>query len=231
MTKYKHIFFDLDRTLWDLENNSVETLHELFEKYELKNRGVTNFDQFIKIYKGINKDLWDLYREGEITKEFLRNQRFKLTLKKFDIENAELAEKLGDYYVENSPYKKRLFPHTIEALDYLKKKYQLHIITNGFEEVQHIKMKISGLDQYFEQVVTSEAAGAKKPRKEIFEYSLNIANAKAEESLMIGDDLAVDIIGAKNAGVDQVFVNYFEEPHEEGPTYEIKSLDTLMEIL
>ncbi|MBI9033748.1 MAG: YjjG family noncanonical pyrimidine nucleotidase, partial [Bacteroidales bacterium] len=173
----------------------------------------------------------DLYRIGNITKEFLRNQRFQLALKKFNINKPDLAEKLGDYYVEKSPYKTRLFPHTIDTLEYLKKKYQLHIITNGFEEVQYIKMKHSGLDKYFQQIVTSEQAGAKKPTKEIFEYSLNTAQAKAHESIMIGDDLAVDIIGAQNAGVDQVYFNYFNEEHHEKPTYEISSLDVLQDIL
>lgn len=230
MKKYKHLYFDLDRTIWDLETNSYETLEDLFNKYEL-DRYFENADVFIKIYRGHNEKLWKLYREGKIQKVDLRNQRFNLALNDVGVDNPELAKKIGDDYINLSPTKKALFPYAHETLDYLSQKYDLHIITNGFKEVQHTKLENTNLAQYFKKIVTSDDAGAQKPRPEIFHYALTSVNAKKEESIMIGDDMKTDIAGAKNFGIDQVFFNSIHAEHEEQVTFEISSLEELKEIL
>jgi putative hydrolase of the HAD superfamily len=231
MKKYKHIFFDLDRTLWDLEANSSDTLQGMYDRHQLKERGIPSFEIFITEYKKINYQLWDDYREGKVSKEFLRDERFNRTLRLFGIDDHTLAEKLGSDYVYYSPRQTKMFPNTLNTLEYLESRYQLHIITNGFEEVQQVKMECSGLNKFFDKVITSEQAGFKKPSPEIFEYAVQQAGANKEDSLMIGDDFAVDIVGASKYGMDQVFFNIHEEKHELNPTHMIKDLKELIEIL
>jgi len=231
MTKYKHLFFDLDRTLWDFEKNSEEVFHDMYRVLKLKRNGVKDFDEFFTTYRSVNHDLWDLYREGKIDKEFLNYQRFYQTLFEFGIENKELAEEMGKKYVEWSPMKKQLFPGTYELLDYLKPKYHLHIITNGFEEVQTVKLRESNLEQYFEQVIISETTPVKKPHPKIFKYSMHLAEAKVEDSLMIGDDINTDIKGAAGVGMDQIWTNFTNDKSDFKPTFEVKSLLEIKDIL
>ena len=109
--------------------------------------------------------------------------------------------------VLRGPYKSNLFEGCHEVLSYLKSKYQLHIITNGFEEVQVVKMNSSNLNQYFEQVVTSEMAGVTKPDPQIFKHALALAHAKSTESIMIGDNMEVDCIAAEEEGFRSVYFN------------------------
>ena len=231
MKHYKHIFFDLDKTLWDFDRNSFETFTDIYIKYDLRGLGIPAVEDFIGIYTTHNIVLWDLYRNGKIKKNLLSVKRFDLTLNDFGINDQRLAKKIASDYIRISPLKKHLFPQTIETLEYLEGKYRLHIITNGFEEVQIPKLSASGLDKYFKKVITSEAAGCKKPDPGIFEYSLEKANAVATESIMVGDDIEVDIIGAKNTGIDQVYVNYSNIYHEEKATYEINDLKELRDLL
>lgn len=228
---YEHIFFDLDRTLWDFETNSYETLVELVEKYNLAEKGITVVDEFIESYYKINNKLWDDYRDGVIDKETLRYQRFRQAFSGYAIHDEELTVNFGNDYVYLSPLKTNLLPHTKEILDYLSSKYELHIITNGFEEVQHVKMKNSGIDHYFSEIITSERAGFKKPDKRIFDFSMSITRAIPDNSIMIGDNLEADIIGAKNAGIHQVFFNNQGQLHNEDVTYEIKELKELSNFL
>jgi len=228
---YEHIFFDLDRTLWDFETNSYETLSELACKYKLSEKGVDSIDEFIAEYIGINERMWDEYRKGLIDKTALRYNRFYETLAKYNIADRNLSEKIGNDYISISPLKTNMFPHTIEVLQYLSKKYTLHIITNGFEEVQHIKIKNCGIEGYFEEIITSERAGFKKPDERIFQYALDLINAKALNTLMIGDSLEADIVGARSAGLHQVYFNPGGDKHEEDITYEIKSLKELLSVL
>jgi len=228
--QYKNIYFDLDRTLWDFESNSKETFKDIFDKYNLIDI-FGDFDIFLESYKKHNDRLWKLYRVGQIKKSLLRYKRFSLTLEEFGIKNDDLAQKIADDYITISPTKKQLFPGAHETLKYLNSKYNLYIITNGFNEVQFVKMENSNLDQYFDKVFTSENAGVQKPNKKIFEYALNSVNAKKCESIMIGDDLEVDIRGAKKYGLDQVFFNVVGCEHNEDITYEIDSLKKLQEIL
>ena len=225
--KYRHIFFDLDRTLYDFDESTQRTFRELFEKFSLDKNGVSDFDAFMELYHSNNLELWAQYRDGKIKKKFLNVERFHVTLLHFGIDDRAFAGRFASEYILESPKKKTLFPGAIEALEYLHKKYKLHIITNGFDEVQHVKMKTSGLNTYFTTMTTSEEAGAKKPGEKIFIHALVKAGASAEESLMIGDDYLVDIQGARNVGMDQMLFM------PEGPrdnydcTYVISSLSDI----
>lgn len=230
MKKYKHLFLDLDRTIWDFEKNAKETFQDIYDKYELKKSGIESLEAFTKKYKKHNDLLWSLYRKGEILKEVLSVRRFYLTLKDFGIDDTSLASKISSDYVSISPLKTNLFPFAHESLSYLKEKYILHLITNGFEEVQQTKIDISDLRKYFKEIITSEEAGAKKPEKKIFDFAMNKTNAKPEESIMIGDDLNVDILGAREFGMDQLYVNFENIPHSEKITLEIDSLKKLQEV-
>jgi putative hydrolase of the HAD superfamily len=228
--KYSHIFFDLDRTLWDFDRNSKETLTELFFRHKL-DKFIDNPEVFVDIYHDVNLQLWDLYRKGEMTKEVLRFKRFQISFDHFGIHDDQLTSDFGDEYLAISPTKTILVPHTKETLDYLFARYKLHIITNGFLKTQEIKMKNCGLDIYFQSLTTSETIGYNKPRSEIFQHALSSVNARKKESIMIGDDLEVDILGARKFGIDQVFLNRDNIIHEDKITYEIKVLTELLEIL
>lgn len=197
----RHIFFDLDHTLWDFERNSAETLGELFGELDLAGAGIPDPQTFIATYSLKNDLCWQLYRENKLDKETLRTERFVMAFREFGVENNTLADTLSEAYLERSPYKTGLFPDTLDVLDYLAGKYTLHIITNGFEEVQHIKIRQSGLENYFRLVTTSERAGYRKPDTRIFQYALATADAHTYDSLMIGDDLQADVIGAQQAGL------------------------------
>lgn len=230
MKKYKHIFFDLDRTLWDFESNSVIALEEIYKNRKIENYKVV-FDDFVNYYKEYNHHLWDLYKLGRIKKAYLREERFRGTLKHFGIESEELAEQVSQDYIYLSPRKTKLFPNSIEVLSELSKRYKLHIITNGFNEVQFVKMENSGLTPFFEQVITSEMIGVQKPNPKVFEYALNMAKAIVNESVMIGDDQDSDIIGAQSIGMDTIFVDYYKEDIVCEPTYHIFALNELKDIL
>lgn len=221
---YKHLFFDLDRTLWDFDTSSHETFVYMFSKFNLPGYGIESFDKFIEVYHKHNDYFWDLYRKGELKKEVLRGIRFKATFESFGIDNKELIEKITEDYLYHSPRNVFLFPNTHKTLEYLQDKVDLHLITNGFEEVQEIKMQSSDLRKYFKTVVTSEEAGVKKPDAGIFKFALHRAGANAAESLMIGDDLEVDIEGARLFGMDTVFFNPEKLPHPGNATFEISDL-------
>ena len=228
--KYKHIFFDLDRTLWDFEENSNETLLELCNKYNIASRGISDYNEFITKYKLHNEHLWAIYRENKISQKKLRSQRFYNTLLDYGIDDFKLSEKIGLDYIEICPKKTKLFPYVLEVLNYLKNKYYLHIITNGFEKTQFIKLKCSALMPFFLNIITSEKIGFKKPNPKIFEYALQKSQAIKSESIYVGDDLEVDILGCQNFGIDGIFFNPQKTPHKEKVTYEISSLSQLLEI-
>lgn len=227
---YKHLFFDLDRTLWDFDQNMRLTLLDIFQNHNLGSH-FPDYESFHNTFNKHNIRLWEEYRKGDLKKEILRWKRFELTLNDFGLKNQELASRIGEEYVNESPKKTALIPHTIETLDYLYGKYQMHIITNGFNEVQFTKLKLCGIEKYFDKVVTSEISGYHKPRPEAFGYTLSAANAKKSESIMIGDDMEIDILGAKNFGMDQIYLNPEETPHNETITHQVKSLLELKEIL
>ena len=207
--KYKHLFFDLDHTLWDFDANARATLQQLHIDLDLVSKGIHDFDLFYQNYLVHNEKLWARYRNGYIKQEELRLKRMWLTLLDFKIADEELAKQLNELFLQLLPGRTILFPDTKEVLQYLLDKgYQLHLITNGFEETQHSKLKYSGLAPFFREVITSEGSSSLKPQKEIFDYALQKAGASAEESIMIGDSLEIDVAGALNAGMDAIHVNF-----------------------
>ncbi len=231
MDTYKHLFFDLDHTLWDFNANARLTLQELYNAMELNTLGILDFELFYTTYLIHNDKLWEKYRNGIIKVDDLRWKRMWYTLIDFKIGDEKLARDMGFRFLQLLPTRKLLFPHAIECLDYLRKKgYSLHLITNGFKETQHSKLKHSGIDSYFIEVITSECSNSIKPNKEIFEYAFMKTNANPSESIMIGDSIDVDIMGAMNAGIDQVFVNHTCIECEIKPTYTVRSLKELQEI-
>jgi putative hydrolase of the HAD superfamily len=228
---YRDIFFDLDHTLWDFETNAKEVLFELHGMNALAERGVTDFDYFFERYSYHNTRLWDRYTKGFIKQDELRWKRMWLTLIDFKIGDEMLSRLMAVQFLERLPFKKNIFPYTAEILQYLKNKgYRLHLITNGFETVQHNKLRSSNLHDYFLEVITSEASNSLKPHPEIFAYALAKTGATKEESIMIGDNLDADIKGAMDAGMDTIFVNHLKvEPHIKA-TYTIHHLKDLEEI-
>jgi putative hydrolase of the HAD superfamily len=230
--KYQHLFFDLDHTLWDFDANARETLQQLHLDLKLTERGVHDFDLFHKNYLVHNEKLWDRYRKGYIKQEELRLKRMWLTLLDFKIADETLTKEMSDLFLNLLPTRTILFPDTIEVLQYLtNKNYNLHLITNGFEATQHSKLKSSGLDVFFQQVITSEGSNSLKPQKEIFEYALNKAGATVTKSIMIGDTLDVDVAGAMGIGMDQIHANYNGAEQHLTPTYTIRTLKELETIL
>jgi putative hydrolase of the HAD superfamily len=230
--KYKHLFFDLDHTLWDFDANARTTLQQLHIDLNLVDKGIHDFDLFYKNYLVHNEKLWARYRSGYIRQEELRIKRMWLTLLDFQVADEELARQLSELFLQLLPTRTILFPDTKEVLQYLTDKgYHLHLITNGFELVQHGKLKSSGINHFFKEVVTSEGSNSLKPQKEIFDYALSKTGAAIEESIMIGDSIEVDIAGAIAAGMDQVHVNYNGVEQSLFPTYTITALKQLKEFL
>ncbi|MFO7789815.1 MAG: YjjG family noncanonical pyrimidine nucleotidase [Bacteroidota bacterium] len=203
---YKHVFIDLDHTLWDFERNTREIFMEIYHKYQLFDY-FDGFDEFYMHYREYNDTLWQLYRDQAVDKDELIWKRFLLTLNEGGINDKKLAKTLSDEYLEISPTKRKLFPHAKFALTYLNKQYKLSLITNGFKEVQYKKIRNSGLDKFFKNVFTSEELNAQKPEITYFEKVLKLSGAKKENAVVIGDDIMVDIMGAANAGIDQIWFN------------------------
>lgn len=200
----KHVFFDLDHTLWDFERNSKSAFGHIFEKHQLS----IDIVEFSSIYSPINEKYWKLYRDESVTKEVLRYNRLRET---FDLMKIEVVDRLIDLlahdYIEHLADYNEVFEHTFEVLDYLKAKYTLHIITNGFEEVQHRKLSNSNLLPYFRNIITSERVGVKKPNPKIFVYAMEWSKATAKESIMIGDNLEADVEGALAVGMQAIHFN------------------------
>jgi putative hydrolase of the HAD superfamily len=229
--KYKHLFFDLDHTLWDFDANAKLTLKEIYSFFNLQSLGITPFDDFYKLYLHHNEILWDRYHKGFITGEDLKWKRMWRTLLEFKIGDEKLARLMSDKFLDLLPTRKLLFPHTIEILDYLtSKNYQLHLITNGFEKVQWSKLNNSGLNGYFKNVITSETSNSLKPKKEIFDFAMQKAGATVANSIMLGDNLDADIQGAMNVGMDSVFVNHINATTALKPTYTVTHLKELENI-
>ena len=219
----KDIFFDLDHTLWDFDKNSMLAFKRVFKKFKI----TIEFDAFLKIYEPINIEYWKKYREDKVSKENLRRGRLIDSFNFFDlIYSTEKIDEIADAYIQELPFDNHLFEGAVEILDYLILKYKLHIITNGFEEVQQKKLKNSGIDHYFSTVTTSEEVGVKKPNPKVFLTALNKANSFPTQSVMIGDSLEADILGANNIGMQTIFYNY----RNESISKKIKSIDSLLEI-
>ncbi len=231
MKPYKHIFFDLDHTLWDFNTNCRLALDELYDKHNFSKLGFSK-DGLYNVYKNINDQMWQGYHKGTITKEAIRSKRFENTFSQLGHEKTVIPAGLDDEFLVLCPAKAQVFPYTHDSLEYLLSKgYILHIITNGFKETQHIKLSTSGLSDYFTHVIESDVCGFMKPDKKIFDYALSVSNSSSKESIMIGDDLHADILGARNAGLDQIFINRNNFDHIEIITHEIDCLSKLREIL
>ncbi|MDH5367107.1 MAG: YjjG family noncanonical pyrimidine nucleotidase, partial [Cyclobacteriaceae bacterium] len=214
MVKYKVLFFDLDHTLWDYDTNSVEVLSEIYIKHISSDS--SGLEIFLKNFNKVNNDLWDKYNKGKIDKEVIRKERFIKILERSDVYDISLAQYISEFYLFECPRRTHLMPDTIEVLEYVFQKYDTHILTNGFSDVQEIKMTKAGIKKYFNKVITSETIGHKKPSKEFFEYAFNATNSKNKESIMIGDNLKTDIAGANNVGMDSVYFNPsgYAKPHK-----------------
>lgn len=229
--KYKHIFFDLDHTLWDFDKNSELTLRKLYDEYRLGEKGIGPFEEFLQSYTEHNDRLWARFRNGFIKREELRWKRMWFTLLDFKIGDTALAYEMSATYLELLPTQSALMPFAKDVLEHCKDRYTLHMITNGFETTQWMKMQFSGIAGYFGVVVTSEKSNSLKPHREIFDYALQATGATAADSLMIGDALDIDVQGALNAGWDQVYYNPKRLSHDKRPTYEVHGLEELMTIL
>ncbi len=228
--KYKHLFFDLDHTLWDFDSNSVDTLVELYDHYQF-DRFFDNFETFHNDYEKHNALLWSLYRQGKIKKQELNFERFHRPLAAVGCFDTDLAQQFGNDYLTISPTKTALLPYAKDTLDYLKSKYKLYIISNGFSDVQFRKIELCGIKEYFTKIFISELVGIHKPNRDFFDYMVKSANAKKNESLVIGDNLEADIEGAQNAGIDTIFYNSRAIVHDEQNLVEINSLSQLKSIL
>ena len=215
------LFFDLDRTLWDFDRNSREALRLIFEEHARSEMPEpVSVDAFIRVYERENERCWAAYQAGQMTQAELRPTRFRRTLEALGLEASavreELAHALGRAYVERSPFLPHLIPGAMELVEQLRGKgHRLFIITNGFEEVQHIKMEHSGLKPHFEAVFTSDALGHKKPAPEAFHASLRAAASRPEDAVMIGDDLVCDVVGARRVGMRAVHFNPKAQAHRE----------------
>ncbi len=232
MTKYQHIFFDLDNTLWDFDRSSILAFDKIFEIFTLINYGIPSAKDFHKTYFDHNNRLWDLYRKGIIDKDFLKIERFRLPLNDYGIADEKLATDLGESYTDYAARLVALVPNTMEVLNYLKEKnYKIHLITNGFLEVQSIKMQASGLDKMIDSSFVSEVVGFKKPDHRIFHHAMKQVGGNIENSVMIGDDLSVDIIPAKEIGMTHIYFNRKKISHNEKLDYEIYDLIEIKEIL
>jgi HAD superfamily (subfamily IA) hydrolase, TIGR02254 len=232
MPAYTTLFFDIDHTLWDFETNSVNTLRILYDEFCLTEKGIADFDDFNAVYHFINDQLWDRFRKGYISRQDLRWRRMWKALLHYKISDEPLAKEMSERYLEILPTQNTLFPHAKETLEYCQQKgYAMHLITNGFEKTQQQKLALSGIDIFFDKMITSEMAMTMKPQKEIFEYALSATQANSNESLMIGDALEIDVLGAKTIGMHQVFFNPKKIEHQDSPTYEIHCLSELTSIV
>ena len=226
MLNIKHIFFDLDHTLWDFDKNSKLTFQQIFDEQKIN----VTIDEFLKVYMPINLKYWRLYREDKIEKEELRYKRLKDTFTELNFNASDtLIHKISEDYIHYLPNYNHLIEGTIEVLEYLQGNYKLHIITNGFEEVQNLKLEKSGIKKYFDQIITSECVGVKKPNSKIFEYAFEKANALANESIMIGDSYEADVLGALKVSMLAIYFS-LEKKQEQGVLV-ISSLTELKQYL
>lgn len=229
MVKYKAIYFDLDHTLWDYDANSQEVLTHIYHEYV--ENGDSDLNKFLKDFTRVNDSLWNNYNKGKIDKEVIRKERFVKILEHSNISDKKLAAHISEFYLFECPRRTHLIDGTIEVLEYVVQKYDAHILTNGFTDVQEIKMSNAGLTKYFEKIITSETIGHKKPSKAFFEYALAATNNTKEECVMVGDNLKTDILGAHKSNIDSIYFNPsgYAKPHK--AKYEIKDLTELMNIL
>lgn len=208
MKNITHLFFDLDHTLWDTDKNAKESLQEIHQEIKIQDNFNVSFDLFHSTYQKHNDILWKKYAKHEVSKAEVRINRFKFTLEEFNIFDDTINEFFASHFVSRTPLKKNLIEGAIDLMDSLKDRFTLSIITNGFKEVQYIKMEESGLRKYFEHIFISEEVGHNKPSQDIFKFAMQKSGASiAENCLMIGDSLEADIHGAINAGMKAIYLS------------------------
>lgn len=231
MSRYTTLFIDLDDTLFDFRQASRMSFHETYDLLGYE-RFFESFEHFLQIYEPRNRELWVLYGKGEIDKATLNRLRYSYPLEAVGHPDEELAARFCTEALGRIPHKNVLIPGAIELLEYLHPRYDMFILSNGFQELQSQKMATTGLSKYFKRLILSDEIGINKPNPELFHYALEVSGARKESSIMIGDMFETDIVGAANIGLDQIFVNItgakglaFE------PTYEVNNLLQIKDIL
>lgn len=204
---YTHIFFDLDHTLWDYDLNARKVLNDLYREFELGKQMPAGPDRFAEVFFRTNDTLWQQYNLGLIDRDEIRLQRFGKVLEKLGVADAGNTQEMNEYFLYHCPRQRGVVEDAPMVLDYLRKKYHLSIITNGFDDVQSVKLKACGLDGFFSHVFTSETTGHKKPSREIFDHAVLEVKATAGTALMIGDNHSTDVMGARNAGITPLLYN------------------------
>ena len=229
--KYKCVFFDLDHTLWDYEQNSRQTLRELFVSYNLQAAGVADADSFCTQFRKVNLALWELYDTNQVDQHYIRQERFKQVLDHFGAYSPELSEKLTVDYLDQCPKKANLVPYAQDVLEYLANDYRLTVVTNGFDEIQNVKLTAGNLHRFFNHIITSQKAGHRKPSEKIFQFALDLNKVRCCDAVMIGDNLVTDMGGAMNASIDTIFFNPDRLNHAASVKHEITCLSELKKIL
>lgn len=230
--KYKHLFFDLDHTLWDFDRNSAECLEEIYHSVRLSETGISGPPAFIGTFLRINHALWDALDRGQIHHMYIRENRFRLVFEELGVICPDSHDQMGEMYLDMLPKKKHLLDGALEVLDYLRGEgYIMHIVTNGFDLIQAKKLASSGIAPYFQNVITFETANAKKPDPAIFNHAIALTGCNAAECIMIGDNWFADIQGATAVGLDTVFFNPDGKKFDGNATYEIRDLLSLKAIL
>ncbi len=227
ITNITDVFFDLDHTLWDFDLNSAKTFQKIFQAHTIK----IPLTQFLPIYQQINQKYWKLYREEKIDKATLRFNRLSDTFTALNctVSTATIT-KLSNDYIKYLTTFNTLCNGANAILQYLFPKYTLHIITNGFEQVQQKKLAQSNLKTYFKTITTSEMATVKKPHPTIFKVALTKANTTPKNSIMIGDNLEADIEGAIHVGMQAIFYNYYKQDLKT-KTLQVKELSEIVKYL
>lgn len=229
--KYKSLFFDLDDTLWDTFHNNKECLEEIYIEYNF-GQYYSSFETFFDIYMPNNLKLWQQYRNHKISRRELILQRFSYMLQPMGIEDEQYILNLNKDFLLHTTNKTRTIDGAKDILEYLHGKYRMFILSNGFREIQSLKLENSGLKPFFERIILSEDASIQKPHKEIFDFALKNTNSRRCESLMIGDCWEADIVGAKNAKIDQIWLNpQGLEPKNFTPTFCIQTLSEMKKML
>ena len=229
----KHLFIDLDDTLWDTYSNNRSSLEEMYHRHRWCEY-FDSFEAFFDIYWPHNEALWHEYRHGQIDKPTLKLERFRRPFARRVALSEEQVSEWNAEFLSITGTKTQLCPHALETVQYLHRYYKLYILSNGFREVQYAKLMNSGLAPYIDRMILSEDAGINKPNKEIFDFALIKAKARKAESVMIGDSWDADIIGAANAGLTSIWYNpnRRERPNDGkgAPDHVIFSLTDLMQL-
>ena len=231
MSHIRAIFFDLDHTLWDYEVNSRDTLSERFREHYLSSLLGCTTDDFLKTFERVNHKLWDQYNHHLIDRDTIRKRRFSTIFSEYGVTNDPLSLEISDQYISRCPTKTHLLPHALETLDYLHKTYPLHILSNGFDDVQAIKLESAGIRSYFGEVITSETSGHRKPSREIFHFACERIGMQQGNCLMIGDNFHADILGAMDAELRAMYFNPLGVRQTRRPHWEIRCLSEIRNLL